>query len=74
MVTSVILMERRQLRCSLCGGTDFQVEGSFHVYNSIEEVETFLGVMEELVKELRGTKMMQRKETKAVMPRLHYFL
>ncbi len=48
-------MERRQLRCPLCGGgTDFQVEGSFHVYNSIEEVETFLGVMEELVKGLRG--------------------
>lgn len=29
------------------------VRASFHVYNSIEEVETFLGVLEELVKSLR---------------------
>ncbi|WP_394325282.1 aminotransferase class V-fold PLP-dependent enzyme [Thermococcus peptonophilus] len=33
------------------GGT---VRASFHVYNSVEEVETFLGVMEELTKGLRS--------------------
>lgn len=35
-------------------GVQGTVRASFHVYNSIEEVETFLGVMEELVKGLRG--------------------
>ncbi len=30
------------------------VRASFHVYNSLEEVERFLGVMEELVKGVRG--------------------
>ncbi|ALM75604.1 cysteine desulfurase [Thermococcus barophilus] len=34
-------------------GINGTVRASFHVYNSIEEVETFLGVMEELVKSLR---------------------
>ncbi|CAB49156.1 cysteine desulfurase [Pyrococcus abyssi] len=31
------------------------VRASFHVYNSLEEVETFLGVLEELVKSLRSS-------------------
>ncbi|ASJ06786.1 cysteine desulfurase [Thermococcus pacificus] len=35
-------------------GINGTVRASFHVYNSVEEVETFLGVMEELVKSLRG--------------------
>jgi len=35
-------------------GIDGTVRASFHVYNSLEEVETFLGVMEVLVKSLRG--------------------
>ncbi|NJE06319.1 cysteine desulfurase [Thermococcus sp. M36] len=35
-------------------GINGTVRASFHVYNSIEEVETFLGVMEEIVKSLRG--------------------
>ncbi|MDI3475870.1 MAG: cysteine desulfurase / selenocysteine lyase [Thermococcaceae archaeon] len=35
-------------------GVQGTVRASFHVYNSVEEVETFLGVMEELVKGLRG--------------------
>jgi len=34
-------------------GINGTVRASFHVYNSLEEVETFLGVMEELVKSLR---------------------
>ncbi|NJF25813.1 cysteine desulfurase [Thermococcus sp. Bubb.Bath] len=35
-------------------GVEGTVRASFHVYNSVEEVETFLGVMEGLVKGLRG--------------------
>ncbi|WP_297551330.1 cysteine desulfurase [Thermococcus sp.] len=35
-------------------GINGTVRASFHVYNSVEEVETFLGVLENLVKELRG--------------------
>jgi cysteine desulfurase/selenocysteine lyase len=35
-------------------GINGTVRASFHVYNSLEEVETFLGVLEELVKGLRG--------------------
>ena len=35
-------------------GIDGTVRASFHVYNSLEEVETFFGVLEELVKGLRG--------------------
>ncbi|WP_456449995.1 cysteine desulfurase [Palaeococcus sp. (in: euryarchaeotes)] len=34
-------------------GINGTVRASFHVYNSLEEVETFLSVMEELVKSLR---------------------
>ncbi|GAB6101250.1 cysteine desulfurase [Thermococcus atlanticus] len=34
-------------------GINGTVRASFHVYNSLDEVETFLGVMEELVKSLR---------------------
>ena len=34
-------------------GINGTVRASFHVYNSIEEVETFLSVLEELVKSLR---------------------
>ncbi|ASJ11943.1 cysteine desulfurase [Thermococcus thioreducens] len=34
-------------------GINGTVRASFHVYNSLEEVETFLGVMEELVRSLR---------------------
>ncbi len=34
-------------------GINGTVRASFHVYNSVEEVETFLGVMEELVRSLR---------------------
>ncbi|NJE42501.1 aminotransferase class V-fold PLP-dependent enzyme [Thermococcus sp. GR6] len=34
-------------------GINGTVRASFHVYNSLEEVETFLGVMEELVKGLK---------------------
>ncbi|NJE09762.1 aminotransferase class V-fold PLP-dependent enzyme [Thermococcus sp. MAR1] len=34
-------------------GINGTVRASFHVYNSIEEVETFLGVMEELVRSLK---------------------
>ncbi|HDZ36442.1 MAG TPA: cysteine desulfurase [Thermococcus sp.] len=34
-------------------GINGTVRASFHVYNSLEEVETFLGVMEELVKGLQ---------------------
>jgi cysteine desulfurase/selenocysteine lyase len=35
-------------------GINGTVRASFHVYNSVEEVETFLGVMEGLVKSLRS--------------------
>ncbi|WP_297499532.1 cysteine desulfurase [Thermococcus sp.] len=35
-------------------GINGTVRASFHVYNSLEEVETFLGVLEELAKRLRG--------------------
>ncbi|AMQ19175.1 cysteine desulfurase [Thermococcus peptonophilus] len=35
-------------------GVQGTVRASFHVYNSVEEVETFLGVMEELTKGLRS--------------------
>ncbi|EEB73153.1 aminotransferase class V-fold PLP-dependent enzyme [Thermococcus sp. AM4] len=35
-------------------GINGTVRASFHVYNSLEEVETFLGVLEELVKGLRA--------------------
>ncbi|ASJ08697.1 cysteine desulfurase [Thermococcus siculi] len=35
-------------------GINGTVRASFHVYNSVEEVDTFLGVMEEIVKNLRG--------------------
>ena len=35
-------------------GINGTVRASFHVYNSLEEVETFFGVLEELVKGLRG--------------------
>ncbi|WP_258082999.1 cysteine desulfurase [Thermococcus thermotolerans] len=35
-------------------GINGTVRASFHVYNSLEEVETFLGVMEELMKSLRS--------------------
>ncbi len=35
-------------------GINGTVRASFHVYNSVEEVETFLGVLENLVKGLRG--------------------
>ncbi len=35
-------------------GINGTVRASFHVYNSLEEVETFLSVMEELVKSLGG--------------------
>ncbi len=34
-------------------GIDGTVRASFHVYNSVDEVETFLSVMEELVRNLR---------------------
>ena len=34
-------------------GINGTARASFHVYNSVEEVETFLGVMEELVRSLR---------------------
>ncbi len=52
------IMVRSGHHCALPAMKKLGVEGtvraSFHVYNSVEEVETFLSVMENLIRGLRG--------------------